>query len=78
MAVGSCAGSLDGALLDTFEESDACVLSSGWGRELTYPSPGSYLFAFRLRGKDGYVHTIVRRMPYVPNLPLPLILSEVD
>ena len=60
------------------KEDDACSLSSGIKGEVTYFSPGSYLYAFKLRGKHGYERTVTRRLLYVPNLPLPLIFSEED
>ena len=47
----SQASSLDGAIPGTLEEDDACSLNSGIKGEVTYFSPGSYLYAFKLRGK---------------------------
>ena len=74
----SCAGSRDGAILDTLEEGDACSLTGDCTGEVKYSSPGSYLYAFKLRGKNGYERTMAWRMLYVPSLPLPLIFAEED
>jgi len=75
----NCAVVLGGAILKTFKASDACVITNGgWGDHPTLHSPGSYIYALRVWGKDGFLHTILRRMLYVPKLPLPLVLSEAD
>ena len=74
----SLAGTLDGHIPGTLVEDDSCSFSSGTEGEASYLCPGSYLYTFKLRGKNGYEHSVTRRLYYVPSLPLPLILTEDD
>ena len=60
-------------------DSRPCKPTGGaWEGHPTHHSPGSYVYALRVWGKDGFLHTILRRMLYVPKLPLPFVLSEAD
>ena len=77
-----CAGVIDGAILETFRAEDACEITSGWPHgwrdHCSWRSPGSYVYVLKIWGKDGFMHSIVRRMQYAPHLPLPYVLSHGD
>ena len=71
----SCVNSTEGAILESFRDSDAGSLKSG--SPVGLESKGSYLCALRGSGVYG-TETVLRRMLHVPDLPVPVLFAEPD
>ena len=71
----SCAKTLDGAILESYNASDAGDLSVG-DEGASLESKGSYLYVYERFGRDGSGEVIVRRMKHTPRLHLQIVFSE--
>ena len=71
----SCAKTLDGAILESYNASDAGDLNVG-DEGASLESKGSYLYVYERFGRDGSGEVIVRRMKHTPRLHQQIVFSE--
>jgi len=70
----SCSRSLDGALMDTKQDSDGDLTVGKKGVGLS--SKGSYDYVIERCGSNGKAEIVMRRMLHTPDLPFAMVISE--